>query len=638
MPLTATNAGDLIGYSTGLLITLLLLVLTIRAAKLPGASRANIVFALCALFWNAGGLAYAAVLASQSPGLGRWAQRAQELQFSGLVALPIPILWVWRNLAARLWQRRAMAVLYALAWILAALFVTFLWFTVPDAGLMHGSAMIAALLMLVAAAVSLRRATAPRGVFGLSLAIVAAGAGAVVTMSIAVHHHHGQMEIAEWLAIIAVHLALLMFVCAYLLFARFRYADVFIRYGVRILFIGIWVGIVTALAQSWAVLHLARRSLSPASTHMLLVLVLSSLIMVSLTFVDERLATAINRALFHTPDYRDVARRLANQVRGLSVDSEILTATAGAARAALDLASAQTVPAANSTTWPAALLDGETVEISPSDPLAAGIPLKGVELLVPISEAGRVTHILLIAPSASRPGLLTRDLSLLAAIASQCGQRLEALRRQREAVERESREAVLRQQVSEAELAALRAQINPHFLFNSLNTIADLIVRDPARAETMTVRLAGVFRHLLAHAPRPSTSVREEIDFLRAYLSIEESRFGDRLKVEIEMSPEIAACPIPSLILQPLVENALKHGLAPKPGPVHLRISALPDGDLLRLSVEDDGVGPGHGRPGVGLTNVAGRLETLYHDRAGLTLQAREGGGTRAAIVLPRTL
>jgi len=621
MPLTATSTGDVVGYSTGLLITLLLLVLTLRAAKLPGSPRANILFALCALLWNAGGLVQSGILASRIPDPSRWAVRAQELQFVGLVALPIPLLAVWRKLAIRGWQQRAMALLYAVAWISAASFGALLCISRPHPGLMHGGAMVAAIFMMIGAAISLRRATAPRGVFGLSLVIAGSAVGAVAIMSIAVNHHHGHLEFAQWLAAIAVHLALLVFVCAYLLFARFRYADIFIRYGVRILLVGIWVGVVVALAQSWAVMQLAHRALTPASAHVLLVLVLSNLVMISLTFVDERLANAINRALLHIPDYREATRRFTNEIRKLSVEFEILRAAENSARTSLDLAGAMIVPAGGN--YPAALMDGETVEIAPSD----NLPLKGTEFLVPIAEAGRTAHILLIAPSTSRPGLLTRDLHFLGSIASQTGQRLDALR-----------EAVLRQQVSEAELAALRAQINPHFLFNSLNTIADLIVRDPARAETMTVRLASVFRHVLTHTSRASISVREEIDFLRTYLSIEETRFGDRLTVTIDMAPEIAACSIPSLILQPLVENALKHGLAPKPGPVRLRISAQPEGEALRLTVEDDGAGPGQSHHGVGLANVAARLETLYHDRASLTLEPREGGGTRASIVLPRML
>src|SRR5690242_17972399 len=186
------------------------------------------------------------------------------------------------------------------------------------------------------------------------------------------------------------------------------------------------------------------------------------------------------------------------------------------------------------------------------------------------------------------------------------------------------------QQLTEAELRALRAQVNPHFLFNSLNTIADLIVRDPPRAEIMTLRLATVFRHVLAHSSRPLTSIRDEMEFLRTYLQIEEARFGDRLHVEIDVAPEAAGEQIPSLILQPLVENALKHGLGPKPGRGQLRISAELADERIRLRVEDDGVGlESHGTPpGLGLSNVAERLRALYQDRAELRLEPRESGGS----------
>jgi two-component system LytT family sensor kinase len=269
---------------------------------------------------------------------------------------------------------------------------------------------------------------------------------------------------------------------------------------------------------------------------------------------------------------------------------------------------------------------------------AGGAPATQDEVLVPIHSGGAVRHVLRVAPGPERPGLVSRDLLYLRELATECGNRLDALAREREAVERQSREAVLLQQVTEAELRALRAQINPHFLFNSLNTIADLTVRDPARAETMTLRLAKVFRHVLAHSARPLTTVRDELEFLRTYLYIEEVRFADRLRVTIEAPPEAESAQIPSLILQPLVENALKHGLAPKPGPGRLWVRAEAGSGAVKLTVEDDGMGldDGCGAPGVGLTNVAERLRTLYRDRASVTLEAREGGGVRATILLPK--
>ena len=154
----------------------------------------------------------------------------------------------------------------------------------------------------------------------------------------------------------------------------------------------------------------------------------------------------------------------------------------------------------------------------------------------------------------------------------------------------------------------------------------------------MTLRLAEVFRHVLDHSSRPLTSIRDEIDFLRTYLYIEEVRFGDRLQVRIDVPQELESSQIPSLILQPLVENALKHGLGPKPGPGHLTITVRADGDHLYMTVEDDGMGLAERQSkGLGLANVAERLQTLYQDRGGVTLGPREGGGSIATVTIPRS-
>jgi two-component system LytT family sensor kinase len=147
-----------------------------------------------------------------------------------------------------------------------------------------------------------------------------------------------------------------------------------------------------------------------------------------------------------------------------------------------------------------------------------------------------------------------------------------------------------------------------------------------------------VFRHVLAHSARPLTSVRDELAFLRTYLYIEEVRFGERLQVSIEASPEADGANIPSLILQPLVENALKHGLGPKVEAGHLWIRAAVEGPEVRLTVEDDGEGlrPGGESSGVGLANIADRLRTLYGERASLVLEPRSGGGAVATVRIPR--
>ncbi len=642
---TTFFAGDLIGYTTGLLITTLLLVLTLRAAKLPGTPRANIVFAVCGILWSAGGMLHAGVLATGQLRDSFAALASQALQYTGAAAFPIPILAIWSPFGARGWQKRAARILRLVSGFSAASIASLFWYApvfhralLPFETLARLVAYNAGILIVLGAAISLRRDSTLRAVYVPSLAIVTAICGATVTIALA-RNSHGSAWLGAGFNFIGSHLVLLVLLLAFLLFARFRYADVFIRYGVRILLAGAWATLLAFTAQTPAVLHISQHASAPAAMHVFIVILLANAFLLSFSFVDDRLAAAVSRWLFREPDYRASLRSLAAALSEASTESAVGIAFEKAVRAPLELNGARWFPLedAPALQFPAPLLEGEIVELGRTDALRRALPLPNVEVLVPIAPSGRVTHLLLVSPGSARPGLVMQDFNYLRGAAAQCGNRLDALRRESEAAERESREAVLQQQVTEAELRALRAQINPHFLFNSLNTIADLVVRDAVRAEAMTLRLAGVFRHVLANSSRPLTSIRDEIAFLRTYLYIEEVRFGDRLRVELDMAPDIGNQEIPSLIMQPLVENALKHGLAPRPGPGHLWISAHADGEQVLLRVEDDGIGPGTAPAGLGLTNVAERLATLYQDRAAVKLEPRPGGGTRVTIRLPRS-
>ena len=648
-------AGDLIGFTTGFLITVLLLVLTLRAAKLPGTPLANIVFAVSALLWTAGGLLHTALLASGMPSQDSFARAAGAIRFTGAGAFLIPVLAIWRPFAVLPWQKTAARILRISGWLFAAGVAILAWYqAVSGSGRvasMHLYVVLTATLLLVlGAATSLRRKSTPHSLYLPSLAIVCAVCAAAIATFFAQHSSMHRTP-GLVLASLASHLVLLVVLCAFFLFARFRFADVFIRYGVRILLAGLWATVLAFTAQSAALMHVAMRATSPAAVHVFLVIIVANALLLSFTFVDERISALVNRWLFRPPDYRAARRQLADRLRDLSLESEIAAAVEDAARVPLELSGARVIALDSlpPSAWPSGISEGEVVELGYADPLRARLPIPNIEVLIPIASAGRVTHLLLVSPGPARPGLVTHDLDYLRAVAAQCGNRLDALRREEEAIERQSRETLLLQQVTESELRALRAQINPHFLFNSLNTVADLIVRDPPRAEAMTLRLASVFRHVLAHSARPLTSIRDEIEFLRTYLYIEEARFGDRLQVEIDVAPAVVKEHMPSLILQPLVENALKHGLGPKRGPGHLWISAHSHGDQVRLMVEDDGIGLGpsgpNGRPvtghhsesqGLGLANVAERLKTLYHDRASVCLEPREGGGSRVTVLIPR--
>jgi two-component system, LytTR family, sensor kinase len=209
-----------------------------------------------------------------------------------------------------------------------------------------------------------------------------------------------------------------------------------------------------------------------------------------------------------------------------------------------------------------------------------------------------------------------------------------------EARTRETQAARLSAQLAEARLSALRMQLQPHFLFNSLNAIGVVVRdRDTATATRMLEQLGEMLRRVM-HADRPhEVPLAEELEFVRQFLAIEQIRFSDRLRPVLDIAPGLERAATPEFLLQPLVENALRHGLAKRESATLLRIEVRREGDALVLTVTDDGPGPEAGvaesREGVGLANTRERLATLYGDRARLTLAATPGGGAAATVRLP---
>ena len=201
--------------------------------------------------------------------------------------------------------------------------------------------------------------------------------------------------------------------------------------------------------------------------------------------------------------------------------------------------------------------------------------------------------------------------------------------------------ARLEAQLAEARLSALRMQLQPHFLFNTLNAVSALVERDPAGVRTLVARLSSLLRRVL-DAPAEVVPLREEAAFLRDYLDVQQIRFQGGLEVEEAWAPGTLDALVPPLVLQPLVENAVGHGVSRiEEGVGVLRLAAHRDGDRLVLTVEDNGPGldsappPISGRGGVGLANTRARLDALYGDAAGLALEPASGGGAVATVTLP---
>ena len=207
--------------------------------------------------------------------------------------------------------------------------------------------------------------------------------------------------------------------------------------------------------------------------------------------------------------------------------------------------------------------------------------------------------------------------------------------------ERERREAQLQTALARAELQALRMQVRPHFLFNALHAVGATVRRGEGdRAVTMLSRLGELLRLSLESDGAETVPLRRELDVVERYLELEGVRFADRLSVEIDAPPEVRRALVPAWALQPLVENAIKHGVAPQPGPAHVRVAAARDGDRLRITVADSGPGPGASAStapstGLGLRATRERLRAHYGDAAALRLGAAAGGGTVATVELP---
>jgi two-component system, LytTR family, sensor kinase len=195
--------------------------------------------------------------------------------------------------------------------------------------------------------------------------------------------------------------------------------------------------------------------------------------------------------------------------------------------------------------------------------------------------------------------------------------------------------AQLEARLTEARLEALRLQLHPHFLFNTLNAISAFVEVHPEQARRMIARLGELLRRTLDGGAAAELPLSRELDLLAPYLEIQRIRFGDRLWIEVEVPDGAGDALIPALMLQPLVENAVEHGVKRTLDGARVRVSAMRSGYRLRLEIADNGPGPAGGGTGVGLANTRARLSELYGDAHRFELRALEGGGTAVVIDMP---
>jgi two-component system, LytTR family, sensor kinase len=611
--------SEALGNGAALVLTALLILLIVRTAR---SNFAMWLAAFCALLWSGASLAATLlILAGSTPDSpGVWIAKRAEMVSGGIFPLSFLLLWPvplpsdsWRA-TLRKWLLRIGTGVAALT-LIALVNVR----TPPARGTVHVAMslvpFVAAILMTFGALSVLQgRLKTPADRVYVFLTLTGMWVSGVSVL--ALDRFLFSPGICAVLTAVKEQAPFLTLIGTIFFFARFRAADVLIKSSLRIL-AGSILSFAAALLVSQPIPG------SPLAMQVLLKTALLGLMLFFYIAASYAIRFAVDRWVLPRPDYRAALRELWNELNTLDAEQEIFDAARRRVHSVLESRRVNVLPS----------VSGSEFRDDPDRE-------NDCHIQAPVRVRGERTHLLAVVQERYCRALLSGDIRFLEDAASLIGWRIEALLAERERIERQAHEAKLLQLAAESELKALRAQINPHFLFNSLNTIADLIVTDPAKAETITVLLAKVFRHVLLYSDRQLTAVSEEIEFLRTYLRIEEVRFGPRLTVRMDVDPQVFSARVPSLILQPVVENAIKHGLAPKIGPGHLNIRAGRDGSFIKLEVEDDGVGFSDGaqegsRRGVGLKIIAERLRTLYKAGASLEFESANALGSRVTILIP---
>jgi signal transduction histidine kinase len=319
----------------------------------------------------------------------------------------------------------------------------------------------------------------------------------------------------------------------------------------------------------------------PEDTSRVLVWVIAFSFAVIWSALRGRFNRMMDRYLFQRPDYDALQAEMGESLRQFDDAPAAIAHVTGRLRDALH------VPFVN------------FVEDSPA-------PTSDATVSVPVTNGRRTRGYLLFGERPRQEPYQSEDVRFLGAIAAQFAAALEH-------IEHAHREQELRELAVRAELKALKAQINPHFFFNALNTVADLTQSNPKAAEKTILNLARIFQFALEASRQETVALEHELAFVRSYLEIEKARFEEKLDYRIDVPEELADLPIPPMLVQPLVENAVRHGISPKPAPGHVIVTARLKDDRLWISVEDDGVGfePSPSRQGIGLGNVAERVERL---------------------------
>jgi two-component system LytT family sensor kinase len=480
---------------------------------------------------------------------------------------------------------------------------------------------------LLTAALALRTSRRPGWRRGLST--VALAAFAVMAMHLSLHAGTGDRW---WVELVGHHASIPLAVAILYQDYRFAFADQFLKRVLAV--VAILTITLTAYLTVVAPFLIPRLALHPTDPRAVAALaILWILVAVSYPVIRLGASRFVDKVLLRRADYRRVQSELAARIADLESEQEVLDATCRMLGEVL---------------WAPRLSWTPVDRVATEEPLVTVASREGrQEARVTVAAAEHPAYVLNVAGLSGGRVLLSDDLRMLEAASGVTAHRINAIRLTRERTESKIRENEILQLATEAELRALRARLNPHFLFNALTTIGHLMSAAPDRALETLYRLTDLLRAVLRRSDGPFVTLGEEIEIVEAYLAIESARFEERLRVTFDVPEDLTPLPVPPLILQPLVENAVKHGIAPKTDGGSIVVTARRESATagsvaaLRLSVVDTGIGanaPTLARrraQGFGLSSVERRLERHFGETASLSMRSAPDVGTSVEIRLP---
>lgn len=404
---------------------------------------------------------------------------------------------------------------------------------------------------------------------------------------------------------------------------RFAFADLFLKRALSLLFLTLLVfGLYVFLAAPLIEMHKLHSATDSQPTFILLGFwILTALIYPA---VHKTAVSLVDKVLLQRVDYDILRKTLAERIEKSETIEAVLD------EVCQTLAMALTAKANWEHDEPSVLQNRADADYL--------LPTNAENILVPTAEPPFLRVQLHDFKGGRR--LLSEETEMLQNVAVLTARRIDAMRVTHERCEQEIREQEIGKLASEAELRALRAQLNPHFLFNALTTIGYLINTAPDKALSTLLNLTQLLRGVLRSTGEFSL-LGDELKLIESYLDIERARFEERLQVKIDVAPELKKLRIPSLILQPLVENAVKHGISPQKYGGEICLSARAENENLVLTVSDTGAGfddfklAERRSSGVGLQNIEARLKSHYGKKALFKIENGQNGGTIAQIFLP---